>query len=901
MATIIIDQKQYEVNLQKNLLETAIALGLDLPYFCWHPALGSVGSCRQCAVQQFADEKDTNGRLVMACMTQLKDGMRFSIEHPSCSSFRKQVIEWLMINHPHDCPVCDEGGECHLQDMTVMTGHNYRRHRFPKRTHRNQNLGPFINHEMNRCITCYRCVRYYKDLAGGDDLSAQASSGRVYFGRFQDGPLESEFSGNLVEVCPTGVFTDKVFHKRYTRKWDLETAPSVCQLCSLGCNISPGARGGVLRRIQNRYHQDINGYFICDLGRFGHEFVNADERIKQPLLRRNLVLEAVTVADARSQLKEFLNASTRTVGIGSPRASLEANWILKKWVGADNFYDGLPLSSSVVVEQTLTELSSKTVNPAKLSDIRQSDCILILGEDVTNTAPMLALSIRQGIYAFKQHKSETDLGISAWNDAAVRDFARHDRVPIFVAHVHETAIDDLATKTCIVHPQELQNIGAALLEALNNEAPSIRAMDEKLTSFINEAKLALMAAKRPVIIAGGSLFEPNLVNIASKITAVLDQINQGQTRLSLVLPEANSLGQAMLKPKPFHTLMELDGLIDVAIVLENDLHWRLGDKPFNKWLKSVKHLVVIDSLLNDTAKAASLVLPCLTFAESSGSLVSSEGRLQHFYSVFKSSLLEVESSFRMMVSCMDSEAQNQWQTLDDIDRDMALDVQGLSSAFDAFSKADFKVLGRGIPRQTSESSGRTAINANVTMHERQPPTDLDSPLTYSMEGSRNKTPLPLISSYWEPRWNSVQASFKEELAFPANSNNNFDGVRLFGKDGLEHQSSRFALERKEPNNRPGFYILPRHYIFSTAEQARFSSSLKTRIPHVHAVISEADAEQHGFLSGTRINLVTDHASFSFIVKTEDIPPGLVLLPFGLVDAAVFFQKCQLTIERGEQL
>ena len=135
MATIYIDNIPYEVKPGKNLLEACLTLGFNLPYFCWHPAMGSVGACRQCAVKVFKDEEDTRGRLVMSCMT----------------------------NHPHDCAVCDEGGSCHLQDMTVMTGHNYRRYQFKKRTYRNQYLGPFLNHEMNRCIQCYRCVRFYKD------------------------------------------------------------------------------------------------------------------------------------------------------------------------------------------------------------------------------------------------------------------------------------------------------------------------------------------------------------------------------------------------------------------------------------------------------------------------------------------------------------------------------------------------------------------------------------------------------------------------------------------------------------------------------------------------------------------------------------------------------------------
>ena len=138
---------------------------------------------------------------------------------------------------------------------------------------------------MNRCIQCYRCVRYYREYARGGDFNALASHDHVYFGRCRDGTLESEFSGNLVEVCPTGVFTDKSFKKHYTRKWDLQTAPSVCIHCSLGCNTIPGSRYGELRRIRNRYNGDVNGYFLCDRGRYGYEFVNCSIRIREPLLR----------------------------------------------------------------------------------------------------------------------------------------------------------------------------------------------------------------------------------------------------------------------------------------------------------------------------------------------------------------------------------------------------------------------------------------------------------------------------------------------------------------------------------------------------------------------------------------------------------------------------------------
>ncbi|NTV43036.1 MAG: 2Fe-2S iron-sulfur cluster binding domain-containing protein, partial [Syntrophobacteraceae bacterium] len=274
MPRLIIDDMPIEVPAGTKVIDAAEALGIMIPRFCYHEGLGSVGACRMCAVKCL--QGPFKG-VQMSCMIEAQDGMVVSTTDEEAVAFRRQVIEWLMLNHPHDCPVCDEGGQCLLQDETISGGHGLRRFQGKKRTYHDQYLGELIAHEMNRCIHCYRCSRFYQDYAGYRDLGPLQIASRVYFGRFRDGSLESPFSGNLVDICPTGVYTDKPARFK-ARRWDLQRTPSVCIHCSLGCNTVANARYREVIRVEARFNEKVNGYFICDRGRFGFPYTNADER-----------------------------------------------------------------------------------------------------------------------------------------------------------------------------------------------------------------------------------------------------------------------------------------------------------------------------------------------------------------------------------------------------------------------------------------------------------------------------------------------------------------------------------------------------------------------------------------------------------------------------------------------
>ncbi len=394
MPKLIIDNLAVEVAGGTTVLEAAKKVGIWIPHFCYHPALGSVGACRLCAVKLL--DGPVKG-VQMSCMLPAQDGMVVSTTDAEALQMRQLVIEWLMLNHPHDCPVCDEGGECLLQDYTIAGGHGIRRFQGKKRTHQNQFLGPHIEHEMNRCIQCYRCVRFYQDYAGGRDFGVMGSAARVYYGRFSDGELESPFSGNLVDICPTGVFTDKTARFR-ARYWDYAMAPSICPHCSLGCNTTPAAFQRELLKTMARRNDAVNGWFICDKGRFANAAVNDPARLRTPVVDGaavswDMALDALTMRIG--ELLDIYGPGSLAV-VGSPRLSLEGGVLLPLLAlcadaGALCYFidqDEIRLALAAVTWE-------REGNSASQADISASDCIVLVGCDLLQEGGMLALALRQ--------------------------------------------------------------------------------------------------------------------------------------------------------------------------------------------------------------------------------------------------------------------------------------------------------------------------------------------------------------------------------------------------------------------------------------------------------------------------------------------------------------------------
>lgn len=883
MPTLIIDNQPFQVTPDQNALEACLSLKMNLPYFCWHPAMGSVGACRQCAVKQFRNDKDTKGKLVMACMTPVVDGMRISIVDPEAVRFRASITEGMMENHPHDCPVCDEGGVCHLQDMVVMTGHDYRRYRFPKRTFRNQNLGPFLNHEMNRCIQCYRCVRFYREYAGGTDFDVFKLRDVVYFGRAQDGVLENEFAGALVEVCPTGVFTDKTFKRHYTREWDLTMAPSVCVHCGLGCNTTPGARYGQLRRIVNRYNGEVNGYFLCDRGRYGYEFVNEARRVRASVVRVDGQPRELGHDEALEHARRLMAESRTVIGIGSPRASLESNFALRTLVGPDNFHLGMSDQESTLMTQMLDLLRAGPARTPSMREAEQFDAVFIVGEDVPNTAPRLSLGLRQSA---RQQPLESlkKLKIPVWQDHAVREAVQREHGPFFIASLDATRLDDVATATYHAAPDDIARFAFAVARHVSGDAAGAATLAGDADATAQQCATALAQARRPLIVSGAGCGNADVIRAAAAIADALCHAGSA-AGLIFTMPESNSLGAALLGGQPLSAAFAAAAArpTDLAIVLENDLYRRAPAAAVNAFLSSATHVIALDSLTNATTDRAELVLPAGTFAEAQGTWVNNEGRAQRSFPPILPDD-DVQDAWRWLANIRNGAVPNgaQWHSFDDVVRAMAAAIPSLAGAVDAAPLSDFRVAGAKMPREPQRYSGRTSILANVDVSEPKPPDDPDAPLSFTMEGAITQPPASLVPFVWSPGWNSIQSTnlFQREIAGPMKGGD--AGVRLIEPAASTDPTPAAAMPAAFQQRQGEWLVVPLYHTFGSEELSNAAPSVASLAPAPYVALNDADARTLDAQPGDIIELTLDGETHRLpLLRASALPQGVAGLPIGL--------------------
>src|SRR4051812_31452268 len=386
---LTIDGIAVEVAKGTGLVEAALAAGIEIPVFCYEPRLGApVGACRMCLCEITPGPPKPQA----ACTLQAADGMdvRTALTSAVAAEAQNATLEFILVNHPLDCPVCDKGGECPLQDLTFRYGPGNTRMTFPKRTFDKPiPISPLIALDRERCILCYRCTRFSEQVAEDGQLVAVNRGSQTQIATFQDEPYRAPFTGNVIELCPVGALTSTTYRFE-ARPWEIQDTPSVCGLCPVGCNINVTTREGKVKRILSRNHPDVDQGWLCDKGRFAYQHVNAKDRLRDPILRvRRQGFEEISWERALDEAERLLrDAGGRIVTALSGSETVEQAYALAKLLRR-----GLSSHWAVLPEEVSDALDGVRV---PLSAIADADVVAVLGDaPVVERAPIVDLWVRK--------------------------------------------------------------------------------------------------------------------------------------------------------------------------------------------------------------------------------------------------------------------------------------------------------------------------------------------------------------------------------------------------------------------------------------------------------------------------------------------------------------------------
>jgi NADH-quinone oxidoreductase subunit G len=387
LVTVQIDERQVEVPKGLGLVETAQLAGIEIPVFCYEPRVGPpLGACRMCLV-----EIEGMPKLQAGCTMTAQDGMVVRTAQTSARAAEGQnaTLEFILLNHPLDCPVCDKGGECPLQDLTFRYGPGNTRMIFDKRTFDKPiPISPTIALDRERCIMCFRCTRFSQEVAEDGQLVAANRGAASVIATFEDTPYRASFSGNVVELCPVGALTSTQYRFE-ARPWEIQNVPTICGLCPVGCNIQATTREGKVKRILSRNHPEIDEGWLCDKGRFAFSHLRAPDRVAEPLRKLGARrFEPVTWDTALDRAEELLrDAGTRIVTALSGSESIEQAWALGRLLRV-----GLGAHQAVMPEEA-ADVADAFALP--LSAIRDAELVVVVGDEpVAERAPIVELWLK---------------------------------------------------------------------------------------------------------------------------------------------------------------------------------------------------------------------------------------------------------------------------------------------------------------------------------------------------------------------------------------------------------------------------------------------------------------------------------------------------------------------------
>ena len=611
LITLTVDDQEVSVPPGTNLVETAKELGTEVPVFCYHSRLPVVGACRMCLVAVELpprpgtppDAPAPPPQIMTGCTTTVMPGMKVWTDTEAVLKYREGIVEFLLINHPLDCPVCDAGGECPLQDNS----HDW---------------------DQERCIVCYRCTRFMDDVAGEHELDFFDRGYNSVLGTLDDRPLQSKFHGNIIDLCPCGALTSDTYRFR-ARPGDLQTTRSVCAQCPVGCNLKLDARRNEMVRVRAQENTDINDIWLCNKGEFTFEFVSTDQRLRSPLVKRDGALAAVEWDEALTEVATKIKSirdehGAEAIGvIGGRNIPNEDAFALREFARS---VIGTPhLDHRIGARATGLPLAETPVPTPTLADVDRAGAVMLIGTDLTNDLPVQWLRLRAAVT-----KGGAKL-IVANPRATEPDRIAYHRLR------HRPGTEAALLQGLLGAVLEQSDDGAAAGEAASL-SPEQAAELTGVTAETIRAAAATLEEVGNALVYVGPRFNRRSDQDAVAAAAYNLALATGNSGGVTFIPEgANGRGAEALGVVPGQDGLPAGEMIAAAaagtikclyLVGENILETHPDRAQAEQALANAELVVVHELFETATAKAADVVLPGLSFAERDGTLTNVEGRIQ---------------------------------------------------------------------------------------------------------------------------------------------------------------------------------------------------------------------------------------------------------------------------------
>lgn len=614
MLEIEIDGQTLSVNDGATVMDAAAQAGVYIPHFCYHKKLSIAANCRMCLVQVEKAPKP-----LPACATPVTNGMKVWTHSESAVKAQKGVMEFLLINHPLDCPICDQGGECQLQDLAVGYGASQSRYQEEKRVVFNKNLGPLVATDMTRCINCTRCVRFTQEIAGDMELGQAFRGEHAEIMPFIERTVDSELSGNIIDLCPVGALTSKPF-RFSARTWELARRRSISPHDALGSNLIVQVKHETVKRVLPLENEDINECWLSDKDRFSYEALNSEERLVRPMVREGDAWKETdwqtALEFAVAGIKNAIGQEASTLGaLASPHSTLEELYLLQKLVrgiGSDNV-DFRLRQTDFRADANREGAPWLGMQIAEVSDL---DRLLVVGSFLRKDSPLLAQRVRQackkGLKVSVLHPTQDDWALP---------IAAHMTVaPSAMVEALSAVARKLASKKNASLDDRLPQTGGADID----------------DALVEQVAASLVDGERVAVWLGNLAMQHPRAAELQVVASVIADLTGG--RFGVIGEAANSVGGYVAGAVPGRGGSNAQRMIDSpcrAYIL-------MGAEPAHDFANgsaavralSTSFVVALSSFRSvDLEHCADVLLPITPFTETSGTFVNTEGRAQSFLAV----------------------------------------------------------------------------------------------------------------------------------------------------------------------------------------------------------------------------------------------------------------------------